>query len=105
MTDPSREPSGHPVGEGPDYEAIRAEARKLLPLFTVSGGPGGSWGAGLIEILEPVEDGHRAAVVYPAASQWQQNRNSLERVVDLGQLRATGIALLAYCEAQEADGA
>lgn len=99
----SHDDESHPVGEGPKYEAIREEARKLLPLFMVPGvKTQDHWGAGLIETLEPVEGGHRAAIIHPVCSQWTAQRNSLARVVDLTTIRATGIALLAYAEAQEA---
>ena len=93
------DPVYHPVGEGPEYEAIRAEARKLLPLFEAGAPSTAEWGAGLIELLKPVEGGHQAAIIYPVVSAWKQERNAITRTVDLGMIRATGIALLAYAEA------
>jgi hypothetical protein len=90
------------VGEGPTYEAIRAEARKLVPLFQPPG-PSfgrGRWGAGLADV-EPVDGGHRVSIVYPVCSRFEKDRNSIMAIEDLFFLRATGIALLAYCEAHE----
>lgn len=90
------------VGEGAEYDTVRAAVRDLLPLFNPGGKPGGNWGCGLIEILEAAEDGHRAAIVFPIVSAWKQESNAITRIVDLGMIRATGIALLAYAESQEA---
>lgn len=104
MPEPScSEQGSYPVGEGPEYDAIRAEARKLLPLFS---GPGisltrGDWGAGIIETLRPVDGGHQASIIYPVVSRWEKWRNSLRRPVTVEEIRATGIALLAYAEAHD----
>lgn len=93
----------HSVGEGPEYEEVRAAVRKLLPLFGYHGGPAmGSWGCGMIDMLEPAEEGHQAYIVFPVASRWERQRNAITRNFDVGMIRATGLALLAYAEA--ADG-
>jgi hypothetical protein len=84
--------------EAPEYDAIRAAARDLIPLFSPSGATGGHWGAALIDTVEPVEHGHRAAIVYPVASRWEKHGNAIERTVDVGMIRATGLALLVYAE-------
>lgn len=92
----------NPVGDGPEYEHIRVAARNLLPLFVPMGLSGkGNWGCGLIEMLRPVDGGHEAAIVYPVVSSWEKDSNAIRRVVDLGMIRATGIALLAYAEAHD----
>lgn len=93
------------VGDGPAYGPIRSAARALLPLFQPSGYTwGASWGAGLIETLRPSESDpsqHEARILHPVCTSWQQDRNALLRTTDLGMIRATGIALLCYAEAQE----
>lgn len=94
------------VGVGPEYEAIRAEAAKLAPLFHAGTSPLGRWGAGLVDV-EPGEDGkHEVSIIYPVVSRWEKppapRGNSLRTLADLVEIRATGIALLAYAEAVEA---
>jgi hypothetical protein len=100
----SQQSDDYRVGDGPIYEAIRAEAAKLVPLFSPGGSsPMSRWGAGLVDV-EPAEDGkHRATLIYPIVSRWQKvpppRGNSIETIASLEEIRATGIALLAYAEA------
>lgn len=93
------------VGEGPEYDEIREAARKLLPLFVDDKRQwSGRWGAGLVDV-QPLEGGHEVSILHPILGRWKQVNNSLRTNADLGLLRATGIALLAYCEEQERRGA
>lgn len=100
---PRRSDVADPVGEGPAYEAIRAEARKLIPEFNPWGELAqGNWGCGLLSTVQPVDGGHRVSILYPVCSVWEKDRNSIATTADIGMLRATAITLLAYCEDYEA---
>lgn len=93
----------YPVGEGPAYDAIRAEARKLVPLFNPWGnGAQSSWGCGLLTTVRQEAEGHRVSILYPVCSKWEKDRNSIATTTDIAMLRATAISLLAYCENAEA---
>lgn len=95
--DESRRPEDEKVGDGPLYETMRAEARKLVPLFA----PGGVencqpyWGAGIcgvsrendkniVSVLTIGREVRAASVVWEAS---------------IEELRSTAISLLVYCEA------
>jgi hypothetical protein len=98
-------PDEQQVGSGPAYGPILSAAKALLPLFAPSGYTlSASWGACLIETLRPSESvpgEHEARIIHPVCTRWQQDRNSLLRRCTLDDLRATGIALLAYAEHQK----
>lgn len=91
------------VGVGPTYDAIRAAARDLAPLFGQPPGVPAApyWGAGLV-LVEPAGDGrHDVAIVHPVCSSFVQRRNSLVATIDLVELRSMAITLLAYCETHD----
>lgn len=87
------------VGVGPTYDAIRDAARELVPLFSPPGRELSShWGAGIVTVEPAGDERHDVAITHPVCSQFVKRRNSLVATVDLVELRATAITLLAYCE-------
>jgi len=78
-----------------EYEALEAEATKLVPLLSPWDSPQPSWGLGSFGTVEPSDDGrHRVWM-----SSLARRGLGTETTLDLDQLRAAAITLLVYCEA------
>lgn len=98
------DPESLPVGEGPLYATMRAEAKKLIPVWIPWGIENSqrSWGAGICSVKREDDDTNTVSVltlgreVRPAAVLWPAS---------IKELRASAISLLVYCEAYDGDDA
>lgn len=88
------------VGEGKAYEPIRQAARDLVPLFSPCENAQPWWSLGMLGGVQPSEDGSH---LFWLMSQRRQGMGT-ELKIDLNQLRASAIGLLAYCEKHSITG-
>ena len=92
-----RDPESFPVGEGPLYEAIRAEAKKLAETWHPHGMEGYQpyWGAGICGVTR--EDNKNVVSVETFGR--EKRGLGVRWEVSMQMLRASAISLLIYCEA------